>query len=295
MRGWRLALIAVVTAFLLWTLRTGRMAQPLYPIVEPAPSTDLGTHFDATRCGTVDCQVRWMGAPPVVAPISLFQSRVRPDGNRDLPNPNAPRVSPSGGIAEAVVTLHGIDPARSRPWTRPPVSVDCSLLNIHVQDEDRRGSIGVVRRGKDVEFVTHEKANHSVRGRGAATFNRMLFTPDQPGSQRISDSGVVELSSGSGFFWLHAYLIVSDHPYVGITDSEGRVTFENVPDGEYEVTCWKANWHVARIDRDPEWIQQAELYYRPPVERRQRVKIVAGQTTQTQFTLKTADFDTPKP
>lgn len=294
MRGWRLAVLILLTVALLWLMRTPRTAQPLYPIAEPPPVTELGSAFDPKRCGSLTCEVLWEGPAPKAPPISVFQGRVRPDGKTEMPNPNAPNISilgMQGRLQGAVVSLRGIKPAQSRPWDLPPVSVEFKLTELIVRQGEAPVSVGRVRRGEAVEFVTGERANHSARARGAAFFNQMLFVPNQPVSRRLPAEGMVEVSSGSGYFWLRGYLAVSEHPYVGVTDESGRVTFTDVPAGEYELVCWKANWHIDRVERDPEWILQSDLYFCPAVEKRQRVRVEAGRkTAATPFTLTETEF-----
>jgi hypothetical protein len=141
------------------------------------------------------------------------------------------------------------------------------------------------------EPASAEPALHSIRGRGASFFTQMLPVSDRPVSRVLSEPGIVELSSGSGYYWLRAYLLVSEHPYVAITGADGSFRFDQVPDGDYEVHCWKANWHIDRLERDPESLGPVRLYFRPPAEFRKRVVVKAGKTESIEFTLSGADFE----
>lgn len=38
--------------------------------------------------------------------------------------------------------------------------------------------------------------------------------------------------------WMHAYLIITEHPYSVVTDQEGRFEIRNVPLGEWEFKLW---------------------------------------------------------
>jgi hypothetical protein len=152
------------------------------------------------------------------------------------------------------------------------------------------GRFGIVRRGDDVSFASREAASHSIRGRGAAFFTQMLFVPDQPVQRRLGDEGIVELTSGTWFWWMRAYLIVSDHPYAGVTDESGDVRFDSVPDGEYDLVCWMANWHIAKIERDPEWIFQTGLVFHAAAIQTQRVRITAGMMQNVTVNYRQADF-----
>lgn len=38
--------------------------------------------------------------------------------------------------------------------------------------------------------------------------------------------------------WMSGYLVIKDHPYVGVSGKDGRVTLENVPAGEWTLRVW---------------------------------------------------------
>jgi len=294
MRGWRLILTGAFAVAMLWLLRTPAPPRPLYPIEEPRPqATDLGAEFDRARCGSVTGRVLWTGPAPEVEPIVAFRVFAPPGNPETVPNPNAPRIA-AGGLAEAVVWLRPVDLKRSRKWDHPPVVVEVGPTDFVVRPGDRTGRIGIVRRGDAVEFVSREANLHSARGRGAAFFTQMLPDPDEPVRRTLSESGVVELSSGSGYYWMRGYLVVSDHPYVAVTGEDGAFAMDQVPDGEYEVRCWKASWHVEREEHDPEGFGPARLVFQPAIEKRRRVRVVSGQASDVSMTFAAEDFATAR-
>src|SRR5262249_47492205 len=202
MRRWRLLILVVLVAGLVWMMRTGRTPHPLYPIPEPEPlATDLGTTHDPLRCGTIAGRVIWSGPEPAVPPIELPITPVLPIQKKEVPNPNRPRIK-DGGLADAIVWLENVDRSRSKPWTLPAVRVALHDFDFVVPEGNAKGRIGIVRRGTPVEFVSRESAMHSARGRGAAFFTQMLPEPGKPVSRVLPENGVVELSSGSGYFWM---------------------------------------------------------------------------------------------
>jgi hypothetical protein len=300
MRGRRLWYLAIFAGLLLWVLYTPRPPKPLFPIHEASPVTELASAFDPARSGTVRGTVEWSGAAPLVEPIKRISVRIPPAETSTVPNPNVPRVV-NGRLADALVYLVGVDPKRSAAWKQETVSIEARLEGFTVKQGKCPGRIAVVRRGDPVELVscdpvdpaTHEPL-HSIRGRGAAFFTQMLPVPNKPVSRTFSDTGIVELSSGSGYFWLRGYLFVSDLPYAAVTGPDGGFNFADVPDGEYEAVCWFPNWHVDHFGNDPElsmWGGPVRMAFRPAVEKRQKVLVKAGQETGLKFTLSVADFD----
>lgn len=291
MRGRWFILLGITSIGALWLMRTPSHPKPLYPIQQSDPaSSTLGQSHDPAKCGLLICKVEWTGEVPEVKPLSLVQAKARPGGRLELPNPNTPRVSKNGGLADTLLMLRGVDVAESRPWDHASVVVELTEIDFFVRQGDSRGRFGIVQRGSAAELVARDDSTHSARARGAAFFTQMLFVKDQPVSRVFPTAGMVELSSGSGHFWMRGYLAVSDHPYVGVSNENGEVRFDRVPDGTYELVCWKANWHIARIERDPEWLAQASLDYAPPVEKKLPIRIQAGQETRSAFTFQASDF-----
>jgi hypothetical protein len=290
MRRWRLVFAGLFAIAMLWLMRTPAPPRPLYPIEEPRPqAADLGMAFDPARCGSVRGRVLWAGPEPAVERIVVFRVSAQPANPDTVPNPNAPRVT-AAGLADAVVALRPVDLTRSKKWDLSPVVVDVGPNDFQVRQGDRTGRIGIVRRGDAVEFVAREAKLHSARGRGAAFFTQMLPEPDKPVRRTLSESGVVELSSGSAYYWMRAYLVVSDHPYVALTGNDGSFTMDQVPEGEHELVCWKANWHVERPEYDPEAFGPVRLVFRPPVEKRAAARVIAGKAVTVSVTLSTEDF-----
>jgi hypothetical protein len=298
MRGRRLVFATIAAALIIWLMRTPPPPGPMYPIREPRPTTELGGSFDPARCGTVRGSVRWSGDVPGVPPIELLQVRNPPAAKPRVPNPNAPRIA-GGLLADAVVYLDGIDPARSGPWKLPPASVEVTRTGLVVKQGDNAGRVAVVRRGQEVELVSREEVDpatgllvlHSIRGRGASFFTQMLPAAGRPLGRSFPEAGVVELSSGSGYYWLRGYLFVSDHPYAAVTGPDGGFDFVQVPDGEYDAICRVPNWHVEGTENDPEWSGPVRLFFKPAVEKRQPVTVTAGKVAELHFSLSTADFD----
>lgn len=265
-------------------------AEPL-PIVlnEPAaPVVDASSHFDASKCGSITGRVTWAGEIPKPEPF-LFGMPAT-DGNfavAMIPSPNAPVIDPSNrAVKDAVVFLRGIDPARSKPWDLPPVRVEMKDRNIRVLQGESSGRVGFLRRGDTIEMKSAEPVFHVLRARGAAFFSLTFPRPESPLTRTLDTAGRVELSSGSGFYWASADLFVSDHPYWTRTDSAGRYTFTNVPDGECELVAWLPNWTVVKTDRDPETGLITRQTYGPPIEVKRTTRVAPAQKSEADLQLK---------
>jgi hypothetical protein len=182
--------------------------------------------------------------------------------------------SSTGGLVGAVVFLRGINLADARPWDQPPVTIELhdERPMVHQGDGPPR-DVGIVRRGDTITLVSRQTLFHTLRARGAAFWSLTFPTADRPRTRRLDQPGLVELASGAGYYWMHGYLWVSDHPYFTVTDATGRWELTAVPPGEYKLVVWHPNWRVERLERDPEGGSVVRAYFQPPVEQSQRVEV----------------------
>ncbi len=261
--------------------RPGDAPSPLRP--------ELGTRHDPATCGTVRGRVTWAGAVLVVPPLLA----AIPDGDTyswaSKPAPFAPHVGPAGGLANAIVSLKHVDPARSKPWDRPPLQVELKDYMFRTPAGEPFVA-GVAHTGDAVAFVSRDPELHAARARGAAFFTLSFRRPDQELSRSLPTPGVVELSSGAGYYWMGADILVSDHPYVDITGGDGTFTLAAVPAGDYDIECRVRNWQATRQERDPETGLPFRQYYPPPVVVTGRVTVMPQHVATLDFALSAAQF-----
>lgn len=267
--------------------------QKTAPGVEPGPRAT--TAFDLATVGTIHGQVTWQGQVPQVPPFQVHSHVLSPNATpktMQRPNPNAPAINPGqGGVAKAVVFLRGVNPSRARFWSHPPVRIEQGDYQLDVVQGAHRGLIGFMRWGNTLEMVATRPTFHSLRAQGAAFFSLPFVEPGQIASRMLDKKGLVELSSGAGYYWMRGYLFVDDHPYYARTDAEGRYLLEDVPPGAYSITCWLPNWHIKRQERDPESSLVTRIFFAPPVELEQTVDVKAGERCRMDFAVSSRDFE----
>jgi hypothetical protein len=260
---------------------------PPTPATALAPSSEPGSHFDPSTAGSIIGQVTWEGTVPTSPPLELFPI---PGGGEILghkqvrPNPNLPRISPARGVANAVVYLRHIRLEESKPWGFPPVSVEMRDCQFRLIQGETVSSVAFARRGEAVTLVSRDNHFHAVHADGATFLNFAFPDASSPLAPRLTEKGVVELTSATGYFWMRGYLFVDDHPYYARTDSAGRFLLEQVPPGCYEIVCWLPDWREGRHERDPESGMISRLYFRPPLESVQKVTVRARECVEIHFT-----------
>jgi hypothetical protein len=253
---------------------------------QPLPSTPipLADRYDPQTTATIHGRVTWSGDIPTVPPFEVWPIPLEENGPRSKrlePNPNAPVIDPTTrGVANAVIFLRGVEPARSRPWDHAHVRVEQRDQQIHILQGADDSRIGFVRRGDTIDMVSRDPLFHALRAEGAAFFTLMFPDPDVPCSRRLTETGVVELSSAAGRYAMRAYLFVDDHPYYTRTDAQGRFGLDRVPPGRYDVVCWLPNWHAAQHERDPDTAIINRLLFHKPAKWTQPVVAKSGETAE---------------
>lgn len=204
-----------------------------------------------------------------------------------VPNPYQPPINArTKSVEGAVVYLESVDPARSRPWDHPPVRVVAGNNAMHIEQGDGSPfSVGFVRRGEEVDLVSHRPDFESISARGAAFFTLLFPVKDQPLRRKFNEAGLVELTSGAGHFWLRANVFVSEHPYFCRTDADGRYELKQVPPGEYRLCCWLPNPDVARRDRDPNMGHVIRHHHASPLERCQMIELAPHEQARVDMQI----------
>jgi len=251
------------------------------------------SRFDAEAAGCIQGRVVWAGDPPCAAP---FPYRLPPrlsDESYSLlrANPFVPAIdSSSRGVAGAVVYLRGVDPRKARPWDHPRVTVEQRDLQLHVLQGSREGRVGFVRRGDAIDMASREGRFHSLHAQGSAWFTLAFPDADRPLARVLDETGAIELTSGAGYYWMRAYLLVDDHPYYALTDAEGRFVLPRVPPDRYEIVCWLPNWRAIGHDRDPYSGRVMRLNFAPPLAIEKEVALERRQTQDVNFVLSASEW-----
>jgi len=269
--------------------------EPGEAVPEKGPLPEAARDFDPTTVGTITGIVTWEGELPRVPAIEAAVSpkaEPNPGPKRSWPNPNAPVISStSRGVAGAVIYLTDVNPVRGRPWDHPSVRIELRDYQIHVHQGNRDGHIGLARCGDYMQMVSRQEALLSLRGRGACTFALPFPEADKVQTRHLERRGVLRLSSASGQPWMHAYVLVDDHPYYTLTDAEGRFTLSHVPPGAYEMVCWMPSWLPRSHERDADTCLVSRLEFRTPAELSRSVRVQAGKTKTVDWTVSSKAFE----
>jgi hypothetical protein len=256
----------------------------------PAPiHPDVGAAFDRDDTGTIGGLVVWQGPAPQVPDLLVLPDSENPDpeGKRLYwtPNPFRPLIGfcNGGGMRDVVVHLRTVDPQRTGPWQRGRVRIEQEKRKLSVLQDGTHSRVGFVRRGDEIEAVNRDDEYHSLRLRGAACSALPFVEKDRISTKRLDTAGIVELTSGAGYFWMCAHLFVCEHPYYARTNASGQFRLTKVPPGHYELVCWMPSWVVRRKVRDPESALTSRIVFAPPLEQSRTIEVRTGSTVSACF------------
>ena len=183
----------------------------------------------AVSAGTIKGSVRYVGAPleRKKFPVTIDQYLCGKEKEaEDLV------LSPTTGIHNVVVSLHGLPPGLKWPENPPPTKMDqkqCVFVP----------RVVIVPVGGSVEFLNSDRLLHNVRGGGKEnpTFNRA-----QPHARTITivfkkpEVLRVECDLHS---WMRGWVVVGEHPFYAVTNQQGEFILDNVPPGKYTLQVWQ--------------------------------------------------------
>ncbi len=131
-------------------------------------------------------------------------------------------------LANAVVTLQGPPQGADQPGT----------ANMDQVRQQFAPHVLAVRAGTRVTFPNRDNIRHQVYSFSAPKrFELRLYegTPTEP--QLFDKPGVVVLGCNI-HDWMLGYIYVTDDPWFAVSDANGRVDFNRLPNGQFTTTLW---------------------------------------------------------
>ncbi|MFQ5848851.1 MAG: carboxypeptidase regulatory-like domain-containing protein [Candidatus Methylomirabilales bacterium] len=202
--------------------------------------------------GTITGAVKFVGNPPPLKKIPPTKDK-RVCGKAPIYDESLMVDKGTKGIKWAVVTVQG---AKGK-WDGKGVTLDQQGCTFHPHVlVAPPGKITV----KNSDRILHNFHSYSKKN---PPLNRA-----QPGFRKkmkvaFKKSELVKITCDA-HPWMAGWIVVSDHPYVGVTDEQGNFRIENVPPGTYTLEVWQETLGTVK----------------------QKVTVKAGETAKVAFKLK---------
>jgi plastocyanin len=136
-------------------------------------------------------------------------------------------VSPSGGLAHAVVSLESPPPGN----LPAPAEVEVAQSGCTY-----RPHIALVVPGSAIRFTNADPVAHQVRLAGAEMSQNAIQTRNTLTTRRFTTPGEYPVRCDL-HPWMSAWAVVMKHPYYAVTDADGRFSLD-VPPGRYKLRIW---------------------------------------------------------
>jgi len=192
------------------------------------------------------------GSAPTPAPIELksdpaFCSQKPPVNEQLLVN------AENGGIKNVVgwLYLRNVDPPTPHPSYNDTATAEVVLDNQFCRFEPH---VQLIRTGQSLKVRNLDQIAHNTKadfdGYNCPTFNTTI-----PAGGEMVKSGYEEgvrlpmPLQCTIHPWMASHLLVQEHPYMAVSDDDGRLEIKNLPPGEWTFQIWhEATGYVSEID-----------------------------------------------
>lgn len=162
-------------------------------------------------------------------------------------------VSSSGGIANVIVAIYlkETDPL-------PPIHDDYKKSageKVELDNHKCRFEphIAVLRVGQPLILKNSDAVGHNTK---IDVLNNTPVNPIIPSNAQLEQKFNMEERlpanvSCSIHPWMSAKLVVKKHPYVGVSDKDGKLTIKNMPVGKWSLQVWhESSGYVSEVKQD---------------------------------------------
>lgn len=172
-------------------------------------------------------------------PVAHADSAIIPTHDLTVCKPftESPLPAAKGGVGNAVVWLVGVEsgPVQSAS-RRAALTLDRCRLEPRVQQMATGGTVMVTSRDAMMSRLRFIDVATPSTVRAQVTLNDAGQVV--PTSEIATTPGLVEVRDDL-HPWVHAYIAVSTHPFVAITEPDGVFRFDLVPPGSYTLVVWQ--------------------------------------------------------
>jgi plastocyanin len=197
----------------------------------------------SAELGSIQGQVLLIGPSPLAGAPPLLKkddpAAVKAGcTTRDVPNDKLIVDSKSAGIAKVIVYLRKA-PANMPAELKKPPAEPLTFDQLGCRFEPRVLSVRV---GQTVNCVSQDSVAHNVHTNGFSNPSENFLIP--PGSKvptpvQLKEPESLPMRVNCDLHsWMSAYWVVTDHPYVAITNERGEFSISDLPPGDHTFSLW---------------------------------------------------------
>lgn len=179
--------------------------------------------------GTITGTIKFAGTPPARKELKVTKDKEICEKKQHLSYDLI--VGPNKGIENAVVSL--VDVKNGKKWTITKATLDQNgcVYEPHVVVMPAGGELDILNNDGILHNIhTYSKVNSSIN-KAQPKFKKVL-------TEKFAKPEIVKVTCDA-HSWMLGWLVVSDHPYVAVTNDRGEFTLGNVPPGNYKLEVWQ--------------------------------------------------------
>ena len=207
------------------TLAVAAAAGLILGVVAQASAYEGGEVKDG---GTISGSTKFAGAAPARKEIQVTKDNEVCGKEKHLSWDLI--VGPNKGIENVVVRLVDIKKGKKWPSTKPTLDQRGCVYTPHVV---------VAPAGGEMDILNSDGILHNIHTYSTANpaFNKAQpkFKKVMPADFKKPETIKVTCDAHA---WMLGWIVVSDHPYVAVTDEKGDFTLKDVPPGHYKLEIW---------------------------------------------------------
>jgi plastocyanin len=201
-------------------------------IADPVADLGAASGAPATLGGDVSGRVVFDGEKPTLKPLDIPAEKAKGCSKDDSPIDNTDQsilISKDGGIRNVVVSIDVPDAKVVVP--EKPIALNQATCHFDPH-------VTVVPVGATVDFLNGDSVGHNVHtfADKNESFNQTIAAGSKH-TQKLDKPDRIEIKCDI-HPWMNAWLVVSDTPYVAVTDADGKFTISGLKPGEYKVKYW---------------------------------------------------------
>ena len=157
------------------------------------------------------------------------------------------KVSAEGGVANTVVWIEGVPGGD----ISSAVEKNYELDQIHCEFNPH---IQLIPKGATLSILNSDGFLHNVRAfdeTALMLFNDAMPKKGQVLRKRFDKPGRILVRCGV-HNWMHALVVVQDHPYYALTDEKGAFKIAGIPEGTYTIRAWHESLGELREEATPQ-------------------------------------------
>jgi hypothetical protein len=192
----------------------------------------------AQQYGSVTGQFVLKGDAPQIAAVKIMGKDAEVCAAKELPEETLIVDEKTKGIANIVVYL------KKAPKSIHPDLKASKEQQITFDQKDCRFTphVLLVRTDQEVLVKSDDPVNHNTHTHPFRNqeLNFLLKPKDREGVPvKYDQAESLPMPVNCDLHpHMKAYWVICDHPYMALTDKEGKFKIENLPEGEYEFTVW---------------------------------------------------------